>query len=551
MRPLLLALLALFLLAQPAAAAPKCPKGSAIAISKPRACLPKSGRIDGPLALKPLLKLAPKPPKGSRANRRTERLARRMVAARFGATARAARQDNLFGRQVSERTGADGVTTARFERPDGVDVTVRATERNGGVVELRDRSGAGHTLGMQGRTDLARCPKADGDVPGTFDRTFTYGQATARTGKRDWTLVTSRAEATVTAHVGVGGKVETYDFTLRGELSIRSGVEIAATGKALKRNPTRTYRSFLSRQRVPVGTDVAGLVKAFTLRGPKGARALPEDIQPYTGLLTISVMGLTDIVAALEQGDQRWYENRACATLDYTWAPEKVVKGGRADYDLKVFAEDGAPPAAAKATVGSNCGTASTAAYDGSGFRFAVEDTGGAWGPNPYQGSCVSVDITSTAGRPRIVHHSIPPLEAQRYRYTFTVDFSQTMGADVAPTEARGTATVTLGPEDGFVDGTGTFSGSEWDGTLTNPCGHDMLRTRTFSSPVAFGGEVRGDQVTLAFTAVERPLVASWIVTLPVTGGTRTFTSRQPFCGTPDLALRTANITVSASPVAT
>ena len=83
-----------------------------------------------------------------------------------------------------------------------------------------------------------------------------------------------------------------------------------------------------------------------------------KDIQPFTGLLTMTAMGLSDIRTELQKGDQRWHDDRACATHDYTWTPEKVVKGGRADYDLKVFAEDGTPPAAATAEIGSNCGTA-------------------------------------------------------------------------------------------------------------------------------------------------------------------------------------------------
>lgn len=552
---LLAAVLSYLLMAPAADGAKRCPAGTSVVVgtkAKPKACVPKSGRIGGPQALKPILKVAPKPPKGARRNRKTEKLAQRMLAAKAGTSARAARQgDDLFGRQVGEQTAADGTTTARFERSDGIDVTVQSRDRGGAVVELRDRLGAGHTLGMQEKNELARCPKANGDVPGTLDRTFTYGQAVSQSGKRTWILVTARTESTLTGHVGVGAKAETFDFALRGEVSIKSGVEIANTGKVLKRNPTRTYRSALSKQRVPIGADVTSFLKEFALRGPKGNRALPEDIQPFTGLLTTSAMGLMDVVTELREGDKRWFDERACATLDYTWSPEKVVKGGRADYDLKVFAEDGAAPAAARADVSSGCGTASSEPFNGAGFRFAVVDTAGAWGPDPYQGSCVAIDITSTAGRPRVILHSIPPLEPQRYRYTFKVDFNKSMGPGIAPTDAKGAGTVTIGPGDGLVEGTGTFAGSEWDGTVTNPCGHDMLRTRSFSSPVAFGGEIQGDQVTLAFTAVERPFDAAWIETFPVTGGERTITSRAPFCGTPNLALRTAKITVTAVPVPT
>jgi len=148
------------------------------------------------------------------------------------------------------------------------------------------------------------------------------------------------------------------------------------------------------------------------------------------------------------------------------------------------------------------------------------------------------------------VHHSIPPLEAQRWRYDIKVAFNKNMGAGIAETNATGTGSVTIGPEDGLVEGSGTYSGTEWDQTVTNTCGMDMLRARGFSSPATFGGELQGDQVTLGFTANLRPFEAAWIVTLPVTGGEKTITARQPFCGTPGLAATTAKITVTATPVA-
>jgi hypothetical protein len=55
--------------------------------------------------------------------------------------------------------------------------------------------------------------------------------------------------------------------------------------------------------------------------------------------------------------------------------------------------------------------------------------------------------------------------------------------------------------------------------------------------------------VTLGFTANLRPFEAAWIVTLPVTGGEKTITARQPFCGAPGLAATTAKITLTATPV--
>ncbi len=107
------------------------------------------------------------------------------------------------------------------------------------------------------------------------------------------------------------------------------------------------------------------------------------------------------------------------------------------------------------------------------------------------------------------MHHSIPPLEAQRWRYDIKVAFNKNMGAGIAETNATGTGSVTLGPEDGLVEGSGTYSGTEWDQTVTNTCGMDMLRARGFSSPATFGGELQGDQVTLGFTANLRPFEAA------------------------------------------
>ena len=82
-----------------------------------------------------------------------------------------------------------------------------------------------------------------------------------------------RNEATWTGHVGAGAKAETFDVAFRGELSMKFGVEIAATGKALKHLPTRTYRSALTKKGVPVKFDPIALAQEMTLRGPKGSSA--------------------------------------------------------------------------------------------------------------------------------------------------------------------------------------------------------------------------------------------------------------------------------------
>ncbi len=539
-------LLALLVLAAPAsAAAPRCPNGTVVVgeKKKPRACLPKRAATT-PQDLKSLAKLGLKPPRGAKRNKRTEALAARML----GTKVKAAQADDLFGREVSSTQREDGTFTAEYERPDGVDVSVSGKKDAGATIELRDRSGAGHTLGMQTINTVPRCPAANGDVPAKLDQTMTYGVATSSHGKRTWVLVTVRHEATWMGHVGVGAKAETFDLALRGELSIRSGVEIAATGKALKRMPTRTYRTALTKQRLPVGVDVLKLLPEFTIRGPKGTRAAEGDIEAAGQLLGLSAMPIGDIQSELKKGDGRWYEQRACATRDFTWTPEKVVKGGRADWNAWVMAEDGARATAAQWSIGSGCGEPTVTTATGPAAQFGVVDAAGAWEPEST-GACVSVDLTSTAGRPQPIHHSIPPLQATRYEYVIHIEFKKDMGAGIAQTNAVGAGRVTVGEGEGYVDGEGTFFGTEWDSGIGNPCGHDMLRTRAFESPVVVGAKIEDGQVTVAFTAIHRLFDASWILTLPLTGGEEFYTSYQPFCGDPQKAFRWSNVKVTGTPV--
>ncbi|WP_028064484.1 hypothetical protein [Solirubrobacter soli] len=520
-----------------AAAAKRCP------VKVKKACV--YAKLDGPKALKPLMKLGLK---GGKPKAKTEKLAQRMLDLRVGKTARIASSDDpVFGREVSVTGDTDGPQTAVYERADGVRATLNIDNAGSAVIELRDRKGAGHTLGLTKADVVPDCPRANGDVPATYDHSFTFGQATAEHGKRTWTLATVRVEVTWTGHVGVGAKAETFDFALRGELSIKSGVEIASTGKVLKRMPTKTYRAALTKRGVRVGADPLPFAKDFTLRGPKGNRASEEDIQPVTGLLTTAMMGISDLSDALLKGDKRWYDAMMCASLDIASSPEKVVKGGQGDFDVRALAQDGTPVADARWTVTSGCGTVQAPA-SGPAVHITVTDPARAWIPSS-QGACAHAEVTTTAGRPVPLNRSIPPVEAKRWRYDFKVTFNKTMGPGIAETNAVGAAGVTIGPEDGLVEGTGTYAGTEWDQTVFNTCGQDMARARGFSSPATFGGEIQGDEVTLGFTANERPFEAAWIVTLPVTGGTRTITARQPFCGEPQKALTTAVIAVSATPV--
>src|SRR5689334_5756032 len=196
-----------------AAAAKRCP------VKVKKACV--GAELDGPKALKPLMKLGLK---GAKPSAKLEKLAQRMLDRRLGAIAHASSDDPVFGREVSVTGNVDGPQTAVYERSDGVRTTLNIDNASSAVVELRDRSGAGHTLGLKAADVVPDCPRANGDVPASYDHSFTYGQATAEHGKRTWTLATVRIEATWTGHVGAGAKAESFDVSLRGEVTIKSGV---------------------------------------------------------------------------------------------------------------------------------------------------------------------------------------------------------------------------------------------------------------------------------------------------------------------------------------
>ncbi|MBE2316999.1 hypothetical protein DVA67_013535 [Solirubrobacter sp. CPCC 204708] len=514
----MLRLLSLFILGSLVMAAPahgaasRCPKGTdAIGPKhKPRACVPRSLPAESPTALKGLVKGKP--------NRRLEALAMRMLGAR--------------------------AAQAGPELPPGVKLI-----ESDGAVELRNQAGDGVTMGSKRANQAPGCPKANGDVPAKYDETMTFGFADAKQGKRTWTLITMRYEGPWSGHVGVDAKAHTFDLTpLRGEISIKSGVEIAATGKVLKRNPTRTYRTALTRSAIPVGVDPVSLLREFTVRGPKGSRGDDTDREVAGKLLGFAVWALSDIKTALKEGDVRWHDQYACAQRDYTASPEKVVKGGRADWSVRALAEDGTPVTDARWGMSSGCGAISAESASGPTVQVGVVDQAGEW-IHGTPGACAVIGATTPAGRIPPIFSTIPPVEPKRYRYDIKIDYRKSMGPGIAETLATGTGTFTTGPGEGSTPGTGTFSGSEWDGTAVNSCGKDMLRTRTFTSIVAVGGEIQGDQVVIGFTAVERAFDAAWIETFPVTGGERTIESRAPFCGTPNLALRTAKISVKATPV--
>ena len=210
-----------------------------------------------------------------------------------------------------------------------------------------------------------------------------------------------RNEATWTGHVGVGAKAETFDVAFRGEVSIKSGVEIASTGKVLKRNPTRTYRSALTKKGVPVKFDPIALAKELTFRGPKGERGDAEGPRGRDRAAHDLDVRVDGHPVRAREGRQALVRRSAPApTLDFSSTPEKVVKGGRGDWNAWVIAQDGTRAADARWTLTSSCGALSAATLSGATVQFGVADAAGAWEPGTA-GACVSGEITSTAGRPR------------------------------------------------------------------------------------------------------------------------------------------------------
>jgi hypothetical protein len=491
-------------------------------------------------ALAPLAKL----PKRARTSAKAERLARELLSVRrakqaakvaaAGPRARAAGWADAEPKSIVTRGEK---TTATWERASH---EITSIERDGFVeTEARDRNGAGATLGIGDAHVVPDCPTAAGDVPASYQDKITFGQAGAVHGKRHWFHLTLEFEGKWRGHVGVGGKAETFDLDMRGTVEVRSGVEIAATGKVLEREPTRTYRAALTKQGLPVGVEPKSVIQDLRLRGPKGNRATSqaevEGLGIAGGLTVATIFRIQDM---LEKGDQRWYDARACAKVDYTSSPANVTKGGQADWDATVLAQDGTPPSDAIWTPASTCGALTASGTRGPKAHFTVTDSAASWSHEPSRPACVTADVTSPAGRASM-GHSIFVDEEARYRFDFDVLYRETMGDGVTPTNMKGTgrAEAKVG-EDHAPAGEGTFSGTEWDGTVHNTCGEDMQAERGFSGTATAGADIQDDgTVTVAWTANERPLTMAWIVNIPLTPGTHAVTRKgtHPFCGERDL----------------
>jgi hypothetical protein len=556
-----------------------CPKGTVAAGPRrgARLCVPRKAK-DPLVALE---KLLPRARRGAKQpSAASKRLAKRALslalsqasagralldaaskpkARAAGLLARAAAGDNVgvvvdgLGRVTSYEKSANGVEQIEFKGEQGVEVAVRGVDGQRWEAEARDRNGAGWTLGTSTQPKVPECPTAAGDVPTPYETSFVIGKATTEHGKRTWFRTELRMEGRWHGYVGVGARAERYDLDVRGTTEQRSGVEIASTGKALRRNPTRVYRSVLRKRGLAIGTDPTSLIREVTIRGPKGTRFEQADVQPATALMGLTVDAVSHANHELPKGDERWYEQRACAKLDFTWAPSRVAKGGRADWDVTAKANDGAVVADARWTPTSACGVLSASGTSGPNVKLGVVDAARGWGIDTGNGACVHSEVTTTAGRPQPLDHSIPPEPRRTLKLAISVRYNKNPGPGNAQTHMTGTGTVTLGDAataGELVMGSGQYDGTEWDQRVDNTCGQDMQALRPFGGRATVGAQRHDDgTITVAFTADERPFDMAWIVTLPDRGGTQTIEADQPFCGQPRAAHTTTVFSVTVTEI--
>lgn len=160
--------------------------------------------------------------------------------------------------------------------------------------------------------------------------------------------------------------------------------------------------------------------------------------------------------------------------------------------------------------------------------------------------------MTSTAGRAATFTDEIPPKKPDGYRFTVKVTYNEHMGSGIAETNATLNGTVFLAWNAREGEGSGTYQGSEWDGTPANPCGHDMARSRGFAGKTTLGAfRNRDGSISVAITAVERPLTLSFLQVLEPgqLEATRDSTGTQPFCGEPRRARTTTKVEVTSQAV--
>lgn len=562
-----------------------------------RPAVTASGRFD---ALGAALALAPRAPKRAKGpSARARKLARQLASAllqraqsgepvlrivRGGAAtaghagAQAARDSRLplspprLGARAASSAALQGVPSAAG-RPvsvtlEGADaqavfdagrglrtrIEVQGDERGDATqatLEVTDSSGAGVVFGLgESGPPTPTCPTGAGDVPSQLRQELVVGAITVDGRRRYRRVARQLIEGRWHGYVAVSARAERFDLSLRGSLEVRSRIESAATGKVLKHEGTRTFRTALDKRGLPIGTDPVSLLEAMRLRGPKGNMIAAAEVREATNLVAFTAAAVGEIDRELQRGDTRWYEQRACARLDHTSSPERVAKGGRADWEVTAFAADGQKVADARWTPASSCGTLTASGTRGPSIRLAVADDAGRWGPQPYSPACATAELTTTAGRPRAFDHQIAPVAASDLRVEISILHREDMGPGVVPTEMTGSGSVTIPSGERSAESTGQWSAREWWVTPENTCGQDMLRARTVGGSAVVGAQDNHDgTVTIAFTAVERPFNMAWIWVFPAEGGTLTNARQRQFCGDPAGAALTTEITVKVTRV--
>ena len=559
-----------------------CPKGTTVvgSTTKPSACLPK-GPTSQVTALERAVVAARKPgTKGRKPSKRVAKLlrealafaqsrvaagepiltadraglagggaprrrsARRLAAASGNATVTNAPAS--FGHQVTTTVDSNANIRTEFKSGD-VSLEMAATA-NEFSMDIRDRSGAGgfFKLGTGSHSPLPNCPTAEGDVPSKFDLRITFGQATAEHGKREWVSITTIFDGPWKGHVGVSGKSETYDASLRGALEVRSGQEIAATGKVLRRDRTYTYRATLDRSAIPIGTPGQPLAAAARYHGPKGAIRSSFDRTMSSQLATLVAQQFDLVADQLRFGDTRWYDKRMCArAVVQQYAPEEVSKGQTADWQLRATDASGVTVADAQWTVSSTCGQLAAEQTRGPILKARVADVAGDWGPDPYRPGCISAEFTSTAGRAHVLTHSIEPKKPDGLKFSIEVTYNENMGSGITETNMTGRGSVFLRWDETDAEGVGTLEGTEWDGTIANPCGENMSASRSFDDTATVGVHRNRDGTfSVAFVADHRPLRMGFLAIVPAEGGDQTTTGAQPFCGEAKRAKTTTQLKV-------
>lgn len=418
------------------------------------------------------------------------------------------------------------------------------------TVEVTDRSGAGVVFGVgESGPPPPMCPSPAGDVPARLRQELVVGSIEVVGRRRYRRVVTQLIEGRWHGYVAVTARAERFDLSLRGSLEVRAQTE-SASGKVLKREGTRTFRTALDKRGLPVGVDPVSLLRDMRLRGPKGRYLAAGDEREATTLVAHTAAAVTGISGELERGDRRWYDARACATVDHTSSPERVTRGGRADWEVTVLAADGQKVADAIWAPSSTCGALTASGTRGPSISLAVTDDAGRWGPQPYAPACATAEITSTAGRPRAFDHTIPPVAATDLRVDVAVAHTEDMGFGVVPTTMTGSGSALIRAGERAAEGTGQWSATEWWVAPDNTCGQDMGRARNVTGTAVVGAQDNGDgTVTVAFTAVERPFTMAWIWVFPADGGTIESRAQRQFCGEPGRAALTTRITVTVTRV--